>query len=123
MDTFQEYLSTIENLEHRARMMEIFEWIAEKYSKLVPKIAWNQPMYTDHGTFIIAFSIAQKHLAIAPEKVAIQYFEKDIKDAGYDHSKELIRVKWKQGMNYDLLEKIIDYNIREKAECETFWRK
>ena len=31
-------------------------------------------MFTDHGTFIIGFSIAKHHLAVAPERVVIQHF-------------------------------------------------
>ena len=27
-------------------------------------------MFTDHGTYIIGFSVSKKHLAVAPEAVA-----------------------------------------------------
>ncbi|MCQ4950818.1 hypothetical protein NE646_14380, partial [Bittarella massiliensis] len=42
------------------------------FPDLTPKIAWNQPMFTDHGTFIIGFSAAKAHLAVAPERAGIQ---------------------------------------------------
>jgi uncharacterized protein YdhG (YjbR/CyaY superfamily) len=38
---------------------------------LKEEIKWNQPMFSDHGTFIIGFSIAKEHIAVAPEAVVI----------------------------------------------------
>ncbi len=55
----------------------------------MPKIAWNQPMFMDHDTFIIGFSIAKQHLAVAPEKAGIDYFSDEIVKAGYGHTKQL----------------------------------
>jgi uncharacterized protein YdhG (YjbR/CyaY superfamily) len=86
-------------------------------------MAWNQPMFTDHGTFIIGFSTAKHHLAIAPEIEVIDRFSEDIAKAGYDRSKGLIRIRWDDPVDYSLLQKIIEYNISDKAECTTFWRK
>lgn len=123
MEDFKEYLSHIDNLQHRARAEEVFGWVKNTFPNLTPKIAWNQPMFTDHGTFIIGFSIAKHHLAIAPEVGVIDRFSDDIAMAGYDHSKGLIRIRWDDPVDYSLLQKIIAFNILEKAECTTFWRK
>lgn len=122
MNEFDEYISTIDNLEHQERMKEVLNWVVEKYPNLKTKIGWNQPMFTDHGTFIIGFSVSKNHLAIAPEKVVIDYFSDQIKEVGYDHTMQLIRVKWDKPFDYSLLERIIDYNIAEKANCSSFWR-
>ncbi len=92
MEVFAEYLSHIDNPQHRGRMEEIFVWIIKKYPNLIPKIAWNQPMYTDHGTFIIGFSVAKHHMSVAPEKAGINHFSDQIVQAGYEHSKALIRI-------------------------------
>lgn len=89
----------------------------------MPKIAWNQPMFTDHGTFIIGFSIAKHHLAVAPERAGIIRFSDEIVQAGYEHTKELIRIRWDGPVDYSLLEKMIEFNIMDKADCSTFWRK
>lgn len=123
MDVFKEYLSNIDNPQHRTRAEEVFGWVIKKFPNLIPKIAWNQPMFTDHGTFIIGFSIAKKHMAVAPEIPAIDRFSDDISAAGYDHSKELIRIQWDNPVDFSLLQKIIEFNISDKAECTTFWRK
>ncbi len=122
METFKEYLSLIDHTEHRAKIEEIFKWIMNKFPMLKPRIAWNQPMFTDHGTFIIGFSISKQHLAVTPEYAGITRFSKEINDAGYEHSKMIMRIKWDDPINYDLLEKMIHYNIVDKAKCTTFWR-
>lgn len=80
-------------------------------------------MFTDHGTFIIGFSVAKNHLAAALEQPAIQYFSGQIRESGYEHSKELIRIKWSDPVNFSLLRRIIEFNIAEKAHCTGFWRK
>ncbi|TFE02373.1 iron chaperone [Jeotgalibacillus salarius] len=123
METFQEFLETIENSEHRKQTADVLGWVSHTYPELIQKIAWNQPMFTHHGTFIIAFSTSKKHLAVSPEKAGIDYFADEIKKAGHDHSKMLVRFPWNQPVDYDLLRKMIDFNMKNKAECTTFWRK
>ena len=123
MTVFEPYLEKIEDKAQRNRLEEILRWISKEYPELAPKIAWNQPMFTHHDAFIIGFSIAKKHLAIAPEKVVIDRFSEKIKDTGYNHTQQLFRIEWDQPINYQLIKEIIDYNIIEKAECTTFWRK
>lgn len=123
MDIFMEYLSQIENESHRSRLEDILRWIMASFPTLEPKVAWNQPMFTDHGTFIIGFSVAKQHLAISPEKAGILHFSEEIKRVGYEHSTMLIRIKWTDPVNYDFLEKVIAFNIADKADCTLFWRK
>lgn len=69
------------------------------------------------------FSVSKKHLAVAPEKVTIAHVEDDIVKAGYDYTEQLIRIPWNGPVDYTLLEKMIEFNILDKAECSTFWRK
>ncbi|MCL6658743.1 MULTISPECIES: iron chaperone [Paenibacillus] len=123
METFAEFIARIDNPEHQARTEEVLNWVTEKFPNLKQKIAWNQPMFTDHETFIIGFSVSKQHLAVAPEKAGINRFSEEITQAGYDHTKELIRMKWKQEIDFELLERMIEFNIADKAECSTFWRK
>ena len=123
MEVFAEYLAHIDNPQHRDRTEEILAWVIREFPNLMPKIAWNQPMFTDHGTFIIGFSVAKRHLAVAPESSGINHFSKEIMQAGYDHTKQLVRIQWDSPVDFSLLEKMIDYNILDKADCSTFWRK
>ncbi|MDD9267229.1 iron chaperone [Paenibacillus sp. GCM10023248] len=123
MEVFAEYLARIDNPQHRTRTEEILTWVSEKFPTLMPKIAWNQPMFTDHGTFIIGFSVAKQHVAVAPEKAGMIHCSADIVQAGYTYTKELVRIRWDQPVDFSLLEKMIRFNIADKADCSTFWRK
>lgn len=123
MEAFSEYLAQIENEKHRVRTKEVLNWVKTEFSDLEARFAWNQPMFTDHGTFIIGFSIAKLHMAISPERQGMEHFMDDISQAGYEQSKMLFRMKWEEPINYALLHKIILFNRLEKADCKTFWRK
>lgn len=123
MHCFTAYLETIADLDHREEMRSLLDTIAERFPQLVPRIAWNQPMFTDHGTFIIGFSAAKGHISVAPERKAMVEFADAIEEAGYQASKELFRIPWGQAVNYGLLEAVIEYNVADKADCTSFWRK
>lgn len=123
MDGFDAYLANIENPQHRERLAEVLTWVSATFPHLQPRIAWNQPMFTDHGTFIIGFSVAKHHFAVAPEKAGIERFAGRIREAGYSLTQQLFRIKWDQPVHYDLLKEIIAFNIADKADCMTFWRK
>lgn len=123
MRVFADFLGGIDNSFHRDKTEEVFTWIKNKYPNLNTEIKWNQPMFTDHGTFIIGFSVSKKHLAVAPESVTITHVEDDIVKAGYDYTKELIRIPWNVPVDYTLLAKMIEFNIWDKTKCSTFWRK
>ncbi|EST11385.1 hypothetical protein P343_12470 [Sporolactobacillus laevolacticus DSM 442] len=99
------------------------DWITKKFPNLKPRIAWNQPMFTDHGTFIIGFSVSKHHLAVGPERAGIDHFSDEIEQAGYDHTKLLVRMPWDRPVDFSLLEKMNAFNITDKADCSTFWRK
>lgn len=123
MEVFTEFLQRINIPSHRERTEEVLTWVKETFPQLEAVLKWNQPMFTDHDTFIIGFSVSKNHIAVAPERDAISQFEKDIVKAGYDFTKEIIRIPWTSPVNYDLLEKIIEFNIIDKKDCTTFWRK
>ena len=122
MDTFDEYLNTIEDPAKQSRIESILRHVKEKHPHLKEEIKWNQPMFVDHGTFIIAFSIAKGHISIAPEAVVMRLFEKEIEAAGYSHTQELFRIKWSDDVNFDLIDKMVAYNIEDKKDHTRFWR-
>ena len=123
MDTFLPVLEKIENPEHRARLEGILRWVLQEFPQLNTRIGWNQPMFTDHGTFILGFSLSKAHLAVTPEGAGILAFEDELKAKGYDPSSMIFRIKWNQDVDYELLRRIIAYNIKDKQGCKTFWRK
>ncbi|GEL90147.1 MULTISPECIES: iron chaperone [Pediococcus] len=122
METFTEFIDTIDNSDHQSRVREVLQWVSDTFPQLEKRIAWNQPMFTDHGTFIIGFSVSKKHLAFTPEEAGISHFEDDLKAANIDHTKGIVRMPWDQPFNYELLKQMIEFNIHDKAAIETFWR-
>ena len=123
MDTFAEFIAQIENPKHRERTKEVLDWVTQNYPQMQHKIGWNQPMFTDHDTFIIGFSVSKKHLAVSPEQAGITHFHDEIIKAGYEHSNNLMRIPWDKPIDYDLLQRMIEFNISEKADMTAFWRK
>ena len=123
MDVLQEYLDAIVIPEQKARMEEIFSWVHNTFPTLETVIKWNQPMFVDHGTLIIAFSRAKGHMSFTPEEAVINMFSEKIKKAGYEHTKMLVKVKWNDEVDYELIKFLIEFNMADKAECKTFFRK
>ncbi|MFC6323543.1 iron chaperone [Companilactobacillus baiquanensis] len=123
MDTFDEYIEGIDVDEHRDRVIEILTWVEKNFPNLDTRVAWNQPMFTDHGTFIIGFSVAKNHISIAPEGKVMEQFEEKLKLAEYSFGKKMFRIKFDQDVDFDLLKEIIEFNIEDKKECTTFWAK
>jgi len=122
MKDFQMFLDSIGELEKRERLAGILNNIKEKFPQLKEEIKWNQPMFSDHGTFIIGFSIAKDHIAVAPEAAVISLFEKEIEEAGYSHTQGLFRIKWTDHVDFDLLYKVVAYNIEDKKDMTKYWR-
>jgi hypothetical protein len=122
MEVFAEFLNKIDNPAHRAHVEEILSWVMEKFPSLTPVVKWNQPIFTDHGTYIIGFSVSKKHMAVAPDQAGMNRFAEEIARSGYDHTKEIVRMPWDRPVDYSLLEKFVAFNIMDKADCKTFWR-
>ena len=123
MEVFKEYLTGIDSPDHRERIEEMLIWVTNKYPHLKPQIKWNTPMFSDHGTFIIGISTAKHHISISPEPEGITHFADDIAQAGYSSTNGLFKIKWNETINYKLIEKIIAFNIQDKAGYTNFWRK
>lgn len=123
MQTFEEYLENLENKEHRNYLAEILIWVEEKFPGLEKRIAWSQPNFVDHGTFIISFSYSKKNMVVSPEAAGVRKFSEELDKLGYGYGSMTIKFPWNRPMNYDLLEKMIRFNIEDKKDCETFWRK
>ena len=85
---------------------------------LVPKIVWNQPMFTDHGVHN-RFQRRQEPLAVA--EVAVDRFAEN--ERGLRSRKKFVRFTWDRPFDYSLLKRMIEFNIQDKADCSTFWRK
>ncbi len=123
MEKFREFLDNITDPAHRARTEEILNWVHQTFPGLQTRVAWGQPAFTDHGTFIFSVSLARQHLAVAPETKTLRHFAEDIREAGYETTQMLMRLPWNKPVNYDLLKKIIAFNIEDKKDVTTYWRR
>lgn len=122
MRPFDVYLDKIDNPEHKERMVLILDHIKDKFPNLVEEVKWNQPMFTDHGTFIVGFSMSKMHIAMSPETKTLELFEDEIKAAGYAKTKMLLKLPWASQVNFELIDKMIAFNIEDKKEMTNFWR-
>lgn len=122
METFEEYLEAMGEPAHRDKMEAILDWIEKNYPELERRIAWNQPVFVDHGTFIIGFSYSKNHIAMAPEARAIKKYVYNIEETGLTYTENIIRIKWADNVPYNLIKLLIDYNIVDKQNYEKFWR-
>ncbi len=122
MSSFEEFLTKIEDEKNRFKLKSILDYIEKKFPNLEQVIKWNQPMFTDHQTFIIGFSVSKNHISVAPESKTINMFRDEIVNSGYTLSKEIFRIKWDQKINYGLLENIVKFNVMDKKEYKKFWR-
>ena len=123
MQEFEPFFEKIEDPEHLATFKSVLAWVEKTFPQLERRYGWNQPMYTDHGTFIVGFNIAKPHFSVAPEGQTVEHFSEEIKAAGYEHGKMFIKIKWDGLIDFNLLERIIQFNIIDKKQCDTFWRK
>ena len=64
MDVFTNYLARIQNQQQRDCMAGLLQWMEDQFPKLTPRLSWNQPVYTSHGTFIIGFARARHYLSV-----------------------------------------------------------
>ena len=123
IEELEKYLQTIEDESHRLCLRQIFDWIMKTFPSLEYKTLWKQPMFLEHGTFIIGFSASKKHFSISPEVKGMEQFAKEIEEAGYTQTKNLFRIGWDDPIDFCLLERMINFNRADKAEYTDFWRK
>ena len=122
ISTLDEHLETIPNDDNRARMVDVLVWVGLTYPALELRIAWNQPMFTHHGTYIIGFSAASKHMAVAPERATMIRFEQVMRERGTDFGTMLARQPWNKPFDYELLDAFIQHQLTDKRNVTSFWR-
>ena len=74
IETLDEFLAAIPD-DNRERMVDVLVSVGLTYPELKLRIAWNQAMFIHHGTYIIGFSAASKHMAMAPDRATMIRFE------------------------------------------------
>lgn len=123
MKSFQAYLDSITHDEHRRQFAEVLDWVTTQFPDLENRIGWNQPLFTHHGTFIIGFNYAKKHLSVTPEGYGIRHFADLFEEKDLEYSAMTVRFPWNRSIDFDVLKEIIEFNILDKKNTETFWRQ
>ena len=103
-------------------MVDRLVWVRLTYPELVLCIAWNQPMFTHHGTYIVGFSSASKHMAIAPERATMIRFEPVMGECCTDFDTILARQPWNKPFDYELLDAFIRHQLSDKRHVTSFRR-
>ncbi len=122
MSEHKQFVEKIEVPEHRERVREVLNFIKEEFPQLKEEYKWSQPMFSDHGTFIIGFSVAKGHMAVTPEFDGIIHFADRIDQAKYSRTDMIFRIKWSDDVDYDLLRDIVEFKIEDKKDYDRFWR-
>lgn len=121
MEYFNDLLSTLPAVQSE-KLITIINWIEQNYPDFEPMIKWKQPMFAHKGTFIISFAPYKAHINVAPEVKTIDLFREKIEAAGYETTNNTFKIKYSDEINYDLLKKIIDFQVEDKAGWTKFWR-
>ena len=98
------------------------DWVVQHYPKLELRIAWNQPMFTHHVTYVIGFSATRKHMAMAPERATMIRFEQVMRERGADFGNMFADQPWSNAFDYELLDAFIQHQLTDKRDVTSFWR-
>ena len=121
MNQIDEYLANISEENQRAKLSELLKWVTKTFPKLALQIKWKQPIFTDHDTYIIGFSVAKKHLTVGLETRNLQHVAPLLEQNGIKHGTNTFKIVFTDKIPYDLLNQIIEYVIDDKKEITTFW--
>lgn len=121
MNQIDEYLANISKENQRAKLSEILKWVTKTFPNLELQIKWKQPIFTDHDTYIIGFSVAKKHLTVGLETRNLQHVAPLLEQNGIKHGTNTFKIVFTDKIPYDLLNQIIEYVIDDKKEITTFW--
>jgi len=122
MDALEPFLAKITDEDKQNKLRTLFTHILQEFPDLIPVIKWGQPMFTHHQTFILGISVSKQHFAVSPETPCLNQFTSEIEDAGYSYTENIIRIKWTEDINEDMIFKMIAFNLEDKSEVTTFWR-
>ena len=121
MNQIDEYLANISEENQRAKLSELLKWVTKTFPNLELQIKWKQPIFTDHDTYIIGFSVAKKHLTVGLETRNLQHVAPLLEQNGIKHGTNTFKIVFTDKIPYDLLNQIIEYVIDDKKEITNFW--
>ncbi|MBD3948207.1 DUF1801 domain-containing protein [Tuanshanicoccus lijuaniae] len=118
----QTFISELENSVQAQQLQQIYEMIQAEFPQLEYAVKWNQPMFLDHGTYIIGFSVSKHFVNVAPEIATMEHFSTEIKEKQYATTKNFLKIGVKDKVDLELIKRMIAFNIEEKKDYQKFWR-
>lgn len=115
-------IAALNFIDHSFQLRDILVLSRPTYPELELRIAWNQPMLTHHGTYIVGFSAASRHMTMAPERATMIRFEPVMRERGTDFGKMFARQPWNKPFDYELLDAFIEHQLTERQDITSFWR-
>jgi Uncharacterized conserved protein len=120
-ERINDWLMAIESSKNQAHLTDIFAWINKTYPQLEDAFKWRMAQFLDHGVFIIGFDVAKKWITIALED-ELEHFATEIDQVGYYRTAKLMRIGENQSVDYQLLAKMIEWQLEGKRDIKSFWR-
>ena len=77
--------------------------------------------FTHHGTCIIGFSAASKHMVMAPERATMIRFEQVMRERGTEFGTMLACQPWTKPFDCELLDVFVQHQLEEKQNITSFW--
>ncbi|OTA25564.1 hypothetical protein B9G54_07360 [Alloscardovia macacae] len=105
----------------RELLREVLSWMCTTHPELETRIAWNQPMFTHHGTFIVGFSASSKHLSFAPEVPVLEQLRSAFSERGYKCLKKTVNLPLSLSLPFDLLDEAVAAQMELKKDVTSFW--
>lgn len=119
---FNDWYNKTSNAKSKEMVLEIHNFILDNFKDIVCEIKWNTPMYVLNKTFILGLSALKAHVSLAPEKEVITLFKDELIANNYIVLNNLFKIGIDHEINFDLIKKIIDFNIESKKDSKTFFR-
>lgn len=119
---FEEYINLIENKINQKKFIKLLEFIIQEFPNLETVIKWNQPMFIEHGTYIVGLNVTKNHINIAPERATMIHYADLIQKRDVSFTKMFIQMKWAKSIDFKLIKEIISFNIIDKKDTTSFWR-
>lgn len=121
MHEFTPYYDKIKIDENREAFINLLTWVQTEFN-LTPLYKWKIPMFTKDKKFIIGFKAHKNYFELKIEADALEHFEEKLIKAKHLTKTKILRIKWDQDINYELLREIINYKLVEKQTWPYFWK-
>jgi len=118
--TIDEYIDTFEGAK-KNKLIDLFTFIKEILPEATATINYKMPTFKLNGN-LIHFAMFKNHLGVYPGDQAMKYFQDDLEI--FKTTKGAIQLGLDDDIPYDLIQRIINYNVEiSKDLVKPDWKK